>query len=357
MRRIFTLVLCSCLVACGARPSVKPDTIVTDMEPVVVKPPTADGDLYFYSAKELFDRGRLARSFEKYTDCVRFFSMVLKDFPKSKFALPAIYNRGLCHESLSDPNSAIENFEQYTQLTRDPVDRLDGFFRLLHNLVEAERNSRGLLLANKLLEQQLDELDRAEITIKKGIIFGRIGQQDKSKALLLKAARMAKKAAHGLIHGNTVLAEAELHLGLFYLRQMKNIRLVLPLSRMKIDLGQKMTTFRKSQRHLLNAVSGQVKQPSTRAGEALGSLYATLYGDLLAAERPANLSSDEVEIYLEELVKRITPVLKNAITIYEKSLALGHRLGADEKWLSEVHIQKERLESLLKDTHDAPKGK
>ena len=91
--------------------------------------------------------------------------------------------------------------------------------------------------------------------------------------------------------------------------------------------------------------------------EALGSLYVTLYGDLLAAERPANLSSDEVDIYLEELVKRITPVLKNAITIYEKSLALGHRLGADEKWLSEVHIQKERLESLLKDTHDAPKGK
>ena len=123
---------------------------------------------------------------------------------------------------------------------------------------------------------------------------------------------------------------------------------------MKVALGQKLAAFRKSQRHLLNAVTGQVKEPSTRAGEALGNLYAKLYGDLLAAERPADLSPVEVQIYLEELIKRITPVLRNAITIYEKSLALGQRLGADESWLSEVHIQKERLESLLKETHDAP---
>ena len=107
----------------------------------------------------------------------------------------------------------------------------------------------------------------------------------------------------------------------------------------------------------MNAVSGQVKESSTRAGVALGNLYAKLYGDLLAAERPADLSPIEIQIYLEELMKRVTPVLKNAITIYEKSLALGQRLGADKGWLSEVHIQKERLESLLKETHDAPKEK
>ena len=345
------------MFACGTQRTVKPETTVLEMEPVVIRPPSPDQPLDFYTAKDLFNRGRLARAFNKYEDCVRFFTMTIDDFPRSRYALPALYNRGLCHESLSDPNSAIESFERYTQLSQDPADRLDGFFRLLHNLVDAERNSRALLLAERLLGERLTALDQAEIIIRKAVVLGRLAKKENSKTLLLKAVRMAKKATEGLVHGNAILAEAEYELGMLYLNEMSQVRLVLPLSRMKVDLGQKMTAFRKSQRHLLNAVTGQVKEPSTRAGEALGNLYAKLYGDLLAAERPADLSPVEVQIYLEELIKRVTPVLRNAITIYEKSLALGQRLGADKSWLSEVHIQKERLESLLKETHDAPKEK
>ena len=357
MKQSLLPILSVLLFACGVNNRVKPDPTVLDMEPVIVRPSSPDRPLDFYTAQDLFNRGRLARSFEKFEDCVRFFTMTIDDFPKSRYALPALYNRGLCHESLSDPNSAIESFEQYTQLTQDPVDRLDGFFRLLHNLVDAERNTRALVLAERLLEIELTDLDQAEIIIKKGIVLGRLAKKKKSKALLLKAARIATEATDGLVHGNAVLAEAEYELGVLYLNQMSAVRLVLPLDRMKLDLGKKMTAFRKSQRHLLNAITGQVKEPSTKAGEALGNLYATLYGDLLAAERPADLSPVEVQIYLEELIKRVTPVLKNAITIYEKSIALGQRLGADKRWLSDVNIQKERLESLLKETHDAPKEK
>lgn len=347
------ITICLLLFACGARPSTSPQDPQINMEAVIIKPPDASGHLDFYSAKDLFNRGRLARAFDKYPDCIRFFNMVLNDFPKSRYAVPALYNRGLCHESAAEPNAAIESFERYVQLSDDPEDQMDGFFRLLHNLIEAERNSRALVLSQRLLESELSDIDRAEVLTKQGAALYGLANHDQSKTVFFKAVRLAKKATDGLVHKNAVLAEAEYRIGLLFAAKMRSQRLALPLKHMKRSLNEKMAAFRKSQHHLLNAVKGQIKSTSTMAGQALGTLYADLYAGLLAAERPANLSAEEVTIYLEELIKRVTPVLRHAITIYEKSLSLGKRLGAQESWLTEVTLQKERLESLLKEADDA----
>ena len=95
-----------------------------------------------------------------------------------------------------------------------------------HNLVEAERNSRGLLLANKLLSSSSMSWTELRLPSKRASFLDESDSRIKAKHYR-QSGSMAKKAAHGLIHGNTVLAEAELHLGLLYLKQMKNIRLVL----------------------------------------------------------------------------------------------------------------------------------
>ena len=46
---------------------------VVHMEPVVITGNSARPETEFYTAKEMFDRGRLAKAFDKYEDCVRFF--------------------------------------------------------------------------------------------------------------------------------------------------------------------------------------------------------------------------------------------------------------------------------------------
>ena len=144
-------------------------------------------------------------------------------------------------------------------------------------------------------------------------------------------------------------AESEYLLGEVSLSDMVKVKLRLPLDTMKVQLSEKLGHFRKSQLHLLNAVKAQVKGYSSHAGERLGALYAGLYDDLISAEKPPTLTEQEVSVYYEELIIRITPVLRNAISIYEKSLKLGRRLGEKTAWLDTVNQQKERLENLLHD--------
>jgi tetratricopeptide (TPR) repeat protein len=336
-------------MGCGGVQRVKPPVTTFNFEPVVVRAPKPGENLNFYDAKEVFNRGRLARSFEQYKDCIRFFGMVIDEFPNSKYAHPALYNRGLCYESDDDAHAAAKDFETFAQKANDPESRLDGLFRLLHNLVDIEHNSKALQLTRKLLNLKLEKLDQAEVLAKQGHVLHRLGQHELTRPLLLKSSRLAREGANGLIHGNAVYAEAEYLLGEINLQSMLDIRLKLPLEKMKYQLTDKLKYFRKSQLHFLNAVKAQIKGFSSHAGERLGALYAGLYDDLLSAEKPADLTAQEVSIYYEELILRVTPVLRNAITIYEKSLRLGRRLGEKGIWLEQVNQQKERLEKLLRD--------
>lgn len=337
------------IIGCGGVQQVQPPTTTFDFEPVVVRAPKPGQNLNFYDAKEVFNRGRLARSFQQYKDCIRFFGIVINEFPTSKYAHPALYNRGLCYESHDDAHAAAKDFEAFAKSAKDPESRLDGLFRLLHNLVEIEHNSKALQLTQKLLELKLEKLDQAEVLAKQAHVLHRLGQRELTRPILLKASRLAREGAKGLINGNAVYAEAEYLLGEVSLQAMLDIALRLPLDKMKHQLSDKLGHFRKSQLHFLNAVKAQIKGYSSHAGERLGALYAGLYDDLLSAEKPADLTADEVSIYYDELIMRVTPVLRNAINIYEKSLRLGRRLGEKEIWFDTVNQQKERLEKLLRD--------
>ena len=135
------------VVGCGGVQQTKPTTTTFEFEPVVVRAPKPGQRLNFYDAKEVFNRGRLARSFEQYNDCIRFFGMVIDEFPTSKYAHPALYNRGLCYESHDNAHAAAKDFESFAERAKETESRLDGLFRLLHNLVEIEHNSKfGVVL-------------------------------------------------------------------------------------------------------------------------------------------------------------------------------------------------------------------
>jgi hypothetical protein len=337
------------IVGCGGVQQVKPPVTAFNFDPVVVRAPKPGQNLNFYDAKEVFNRGRLARSFEQYEDCIRFFGMVIDEFPTSKYAHPALYNRGLCYESHDNAHAAAKDFETFSERADDAESRLDGLFRLLHNLVEIDHNSKALQLTQKLLSLKLAKLDQAEVLAKQGHVLHRLGQHGLTRPILLKSSRLAREGADGLINGNAVYAEAEYLLGEINLQSMLDIRLKLPLEKMKYQLSDKLRHFRKSQLHFLNAVKAQIKGFSSHAGERLGALYAGLYDDLLSAEKPADLTPQEVSIYYEELILRVTPVLRNAINIYDKSLRLGRRLGEKQIWLDNVNQQKGRLEKLLRD--------
>ena len=84
-------------LACGATSQHQKESVV-HMEPVVITGKPSRPETEFYTAKEMFDRGRLAKAFDKYEDCVRFFSVVISDFMNTRYGEPALYNRGLCRE-------------------------------------------------------------------------------------------------------------------------------------------------------------------------------------------------------------------------------------------------------------------
>ena len=138
---------------------------------------------------------------------------------------------------------------------------------------------------------EMKRIDKSEIMTRKAVVLARLGEVEKSKTLLKHAIWLAKKGAHGAVLHNVPLAEAEYEMGLIYFKEMSAIKLSLPVSRMREDIGAKMKAFRQSQKHLLNSVSGHVKLVSTGAGEPCAVSLGQFRGCPLTRKRELSLIS------------------------------------------------------------------
>ena len=84
------------------------------------------------------------------------------------------------------------------------------------------------------------------------------------------------------------------------------------------------------------------------SGYRLGALYEVMYDDMMAAEIPTELTREEVELYYEELKKKIRPLLVRAIDIYERNLRMGQRFGKQGEWVKRTEASLARLKEVLR---------
>ncbi len=111
--------------------------------------------------------------------------------------------------------------------------------------------------------------------------------------------------------------------------EFKRIRLVAPL---KKSLAAKRTALEAALKAYTQAADYQVAEVTTAATFESAELYRQLGKDLMASERPKNLSKDELEQYDVLLEEQAFPFEEKAIKLHEVNAARTHD-GIYDEWV------------------------
>ncbi len=295
----------------------------------------------FEGARKAFDEGR-------YDEAERGYAKLLELFPEGRLVPPALYNRGLALEALRQYAQAAANFRRYAQLADNLKDRRDGEFRWGHNLVRTGDHPSAVSLYTRLLEAaDLGPADRAEAYLRRGTSLLNLGQYGEAERDLKASLEQAGLAYDNVLDGNELAAEVHFRRAEIYERLCGNVRLKLPVEKMKEDLADKARFFRQAQHAYIDALNVRNPYWATASGLKLGELYENFYRDVLTAEVPSDFAEQERRFYFQELRGRLRPLLQASLDIYEKNVAMSERIGADNEWVAETERRLERLRALL----------
>ena len=341
------------VAGCGARPAerLRPEPVEFEMEPVVVEQINDDDSapvLAAYDAEALFGDAKGRLDSHDFAEGERLFSKVLETFPDSRYAVPALYNRGLCLEQLERHESAATSFRRYIQLAPNLRDKRDGEFRWGFNLVHIGDHATAIDLYTRLLgEPDLGDADRAEALLRRGTALGlaeRFGEAERDLRSSMDSIRVAFE---GFVDGNTLFAEAHYRRAEIYRQLFDNVALALPIERMRADLADKVRFFRQAQASYIDSINVRNGYWGTAAGLRLGVLYERFYRDILRAEVPPDFDHGTRKFYFRELRKQLQPLIEQALAIYEKNITMSQRFGAENAWVAETEVRVERLRSLI----------
>ena len=124
-------------------------------------------------------------------------------------------------------------------------------------------------------------------------------------------------------------AGAALGLGQEAVRLYAGIRLVEPLEQ---SLVAKQASMERALELLGSALDYQVADVTAAATFAMGELYRTLARDLMASQRPADLTPEELDEYELLLEEQVFPFEEKAIELHELNAARAHA-GLYDEWI------------------------
>ena len=98
---------------------------------------------------------------------------------------------------------------------------------------------------------------------------------------------------------------------------------------------------------------------ATAAGYKIGALYERLYDEILKVPSPPDISEEEKEIYREELIKKVSVLLRKSLTAFRKVCKVAKRIQVENEWVEKSQASMERLlEVLTRSGHlEAPNSK
>lgn len=346
------------LSGCGSRvqrSETPPEPQVMEFEGIVLEVTgSEDGNpvTTAFDQKELFEKGHAHLQKEEWAEAEQHFAKILEYFPEGRYASAALYNRGLCLEALKRYSEAAALFRRYTQLAKDPEDRLDGEYHWGYNLVQSGDHPTAIQLFDRLLsDAALGARDRAEAHLRRGTAFLALRRNGEAERDFKKALEFVEQATEGFTRGSDIFAEAYFRRGELYQNLFTDVPLRLPVERMRADLKEKVRFFRQSQSSYIDALNAHHPYWATAAGMKLGVLYEEFYRHILQAEVPPGFDKDTQRFYLLELKKQLRPLVEQALTIYEKNITMSQRIGASNEWVEETETRMARLRSLLEETH------
>jgi tetratricopeptide (TPR) repeat protein len=282
------------------------------------------------------------------------YQRLLAEFPESTLANPARFNLGLVLEARSAWEVAAA---QYTAIAeQEPPEGasarrtwVDSHFRLAVCAGKLGDWWRAVVAFDYLLgESWLSDADRLEALVGKGIATQEGGEPLSAEVVFSQALRFFTELTDrvGRFDDRGLAAEAAFRMGEIARGQFSGVALALPEALLMERLEAKCEYLLSAQSRYLRAIRYGDAHTVAAAGLRIGSLYETLYDEVIALETPPELDAEETEVYQEEVRKKVNILVKKALIAYERSLEVGRRAPTAGEWVARLEAAVTRLQRL-----------
>jgi len=341
-------------LACGCattRSASAPRTEVVQLEPMVIT--AGDKDemaLAGLNDEELLALGTSSFAAEDYAKAARCFSRLADAFPASKHHDEAQFNAGLSLERLGKFAEALDRFTPLADPAKGHGDSLDAAFRAAECHYHLEQYPQAIAILSVIAgREDVPAQDRLQAKVHQGICQLENSDLDAAEATLRDSLAWwtAKKDSERL--DDYFPGQAQFFLGELYRIHYERMGLDPELGEDQLgkDLETKCEMLLSAQGHYLRAIRIGEGQWATAAGFRIGALYENLYDAMLNAKVPPGLDAEQQQVYREELRKKVRILVTKAMSIYERTLAAGERIGAENPFIAKTRESLDRLKQIL----------
>lgn len=327
--------------ATPAPPARPAGPTVVEMEPARFEK-SATGDVTLVDAATLLERANQQFTAGDYSAAIATFQRLLDEFPDSKLKTAAIYNQGLALEKVNQLDQALANYRRLH-------DDLDALYRAGSLLLSQSRFDEAAAQYAKIATRtDLSLSDRVQAASEHGRAL--LGKRDLDGAERVLRAAMTYYKDHKLeerLDSDYFLAQLAYQLGDISHQQFKLLPIRLPESQMKQDLELKAQMLLLAQKRYLEAMQVNHVEWAVQSGYQIGAMYREMYDAFLAAPIPPDAKGELREVYVDQLKKKIQPLLQKAIGIFERNVLMAERVGVKSDWQQRSVAQLDELRALM----------
>ena len=343
------LLLSSILLAfaCSSRPHPASSPEVPEDEVIVMPGLLIKPGQEVLSPTQLFDEGIGAFQGQKFKRCEERLHTYVRHFPTGEHIHPTHYNLGLCLEMQRKHAQAAEHFRAFANNSTEISDRLDGEVRLGYNLIfSAQFKQADELYSHILTSYEISGFDRAECHLRRAMARIALKFFAEADHDLNSALGHINGAIGPYRQGNEALAELHFQRGELYRQYMAEVQLTFPLEDIKQSVTDKVRFFRRSLYAFVESIKVNHTYWAIAAGHQLGVLHEDIYEDLLNADYPPDFDEEMKAYYFYELDKKLAPIIRESISIYERTITISAKQGAENEWVRSTEASLLRLRHL-----------
>lgn len=309
-----------------------------------------------YNAEYLFHLAGEAEREDDFSRALALYRRLIEEFQAGIYYAPALFNSGLLLEGEKKYDEAAESYSTLVKLTRPSDEKAErtwllAHFRLAVCFGELGQWWKAVGIFDFVLElEDLSQFNQFEAMVGRGISIHEAEDTEGAEIALSGAFRFFRKMpAARQRRGMDLVSEATFRLGEIARSRFSQIALAYPIEVLRERLEDKCVELLSAQGRYLRAMRYGSPPMVAAAGYQVGSLYETLYDEIMTLETPEGLDEVQAQIYWEEVRSRVNILVKKAIRIYEKALLVGKR-GSSEKWMSRLERSLNRLKTIYLET-------
>jgi hypothetical protein len=258
-----------------------------------------------------------------------------RDFPKSELSAEVTRKLAAAYSEGNHPAEAAAEFERIAADPHEtPKVQHEALLASADLYGKANNAPKAVAMLEKYVASHPPLSESVEAEQRLADYAARAGDTTKELAwdrALVQADAEAGAARTDRIH--YLAGKAQIRLAAPARDAFRNVKLVLPL---KKSLAIKKKALETALADYKHALDYHVAEVTTAATFEMAELYRTLAKDVMASERPKNLSKDALEQYNSLLEEQVYPFEEQAISMHEANAARA-KDGLYDDWVKKSY--------------------